>query len=338
MPIKITKKAASSNKTQTVGKIASEELGKPPADTLLKNQLRPFIDKISLILEPASDEDAYDFHSSIWASFDDKTVFQSAGPGALKGWRRAQLISLKATTHRPLFQYTWEEGTPAKARRFRLDCNPRKLGAQGLLELHSVLGTIWHNGWDYVVKHARITRIDVAVDLPGIRIDEVLFIPKQGASEIQWGRDGHLQSFRHGQPQGNQTLVYSVKQKRLAKKQPWSGPSVVRIERRLRNPSPAKLPKLAALKNPFTDMALTTMPGPPPDEGAPSKARMWSVFEDSVKARGVRAALALVPKNRRAKYRAHLKQHPKPWWNPKAIWEKWPDVLDELKITSADWH
>lgn len=335
MPIKITIKP--SNKTQTLGKKTTEGTSEHPTTPPPQSDFLPFIDKLSLVLEPASDSEAYAIHNNIWAQFMDTNTFQSAGPEALKGWRRAKRIALNSTKHRPLLQYNWtgSKEETGKASRMRLDFNPRKLGAKGLAELDAVLTSLWDYGWDYVIQHGRITRIDVAVDIPNVRMDEFLFVPKQGASEIQWGQDGHLQSFRHGQPKGNQTVVYSVKQKRLAKDQPWSGPSVVRVERRLRNPSPYKLTELGKLANPFADMAMTTMPGPPPDEVQNNKVRMWSMFEDSVKARGVRAALALVPPDRRTKYRAYLKQHPQPWWNPDAIWANWPEVLVQLNIPST---
>lgn len=289
-----------------------------------------------MIIEPL-EEDAYDIHSNIWTQIKDGKVFQSAGQNALKGgWRRAQLIALESSSYRPLLQYRWEgKGPTGKASRIRLDFNPRKLGAQGLIELDAVLISLWPQGWAYVIEHGRITRIDIAVDVPGIRMDEVLFLPNQGATEIHWSRDGHLQSFRHGQPKGNQTVVYSVKQKRLSKKQPWSGPSTVRIERRLRNPSPSKLPELGTLKNPFVGVSFTMMPGPPPDEMAKTKQWAWSMFEDSVKARGLANALALVPPYRRTKYRAHLKQHPKPWWNSDAIWANWPEAF--LSLLKLPW-
>jgi hypothetical protein len=58
---------------------------------------------------------------------------------------------------------------------------------------------------------------------------------------------------------------------------------------------------------------------------------------DSVKVRGLNAALAMLPdtEERRTKYRKHLNAHTQPWWKPDAIWAQWPAMLDELKIASA---
>ena len=61
------------------------------------------------------------------------------------------------------------------------------------------------------------------------------------------------------------------------------------------------------------------------------------MFCDSVQVRGLTDALALLPVERRTKYRKHLKAHPQPWWNPEKIWQSWPAMLDELKIASTKW-
>jgi hypothetical protein len=151
----------------------------------------------------------------------------------------------------------------------------------------------------------------------------------------EWGVDGHLESLAYGVAKGNQTLVYSVKAKRKKKGQPWTGSSVVRVERRLRNPKPHKLAELPKLTNPFAGLVLTTiMPGPPPGE----KPWQWSMFEDTVNVRGLANALALLPEERRTKYRKHLKEHQHAWWDPSAIWGNWPETLNELQIGSlAAW-
>lgn len=90
-----------------------------------------------------------------------------------------------------------------------------------------------------------------------------------------------------------------------------------------------KLAQLAHLPNPFkgTNLVLE-LPGPP----NPAKAWEWTFFSDSVKVRGLTAALALLPEDRRIKYRKYLKDHALPAWDPGAIWTGWLPMLDELKI------
>lgn len=322
MLIKLVKK---SNKNHIVGKTAA-------SGDESHGAIRPFIDKITLLLHLSDYEEADEIHKSIWVQLAEKPLFQSAGSKAAKGYKRSCFLALETTHHRVLFQYDWD-GPPgqAVATKLRLEFNPRKLGPLALSELAAILESMLPNGWGDVVHHARITRIDVAADLPNVRMDDLHLIPKKGASEMQWWRDGKLQTFRHGKPNGNQTIVYSVKQKRLAKGQPHSGLSVVRIERRLRSPAVGTIAKLGALENPFAGIAIVSLiPNPPPNQTGSNAANQWSMFEDSVKLRGVRAALALIPEDRRAKYRAHLKSFPKPWWKPEAIWSHWPEAYEVL--------
>lgn len=314
-----------SNKTKTPGKnIIQEAVSSPQGDVLM-----PFIDKLSIVVTPPHDDDAQAIHSNIWTQFEDTNVFQSAEAKALKGWNAAKLIALKSCTARPLLQY---RHAGKKAQKLRLEFNPRKIGSKGISELQSVMTSVCNDGWDYVLAYGRVSRIDIAVDIADIRVDEFLFLPKQAATEMQWGVGGHVETFRHGLPKGNQTVVYSVKKKRQKQGKPWLSKSVVRVERRLRNPAVNKLSDLGKLPNPFAGMTLAhNMPGPPAGK---NEDKRWSQFEDSVNVRGVRAALALLDEDRRTRYRLHLKQHTLPWWNPEAIWAKWPAVVEDLKIAS----
>jgi hypothetical protein len=319
MLIKIPKKT--SHKTKTIGKNEKLDVEKANGKLPAVGSYPPFIDKLSITLKPAHGDHAYQIYKQLWTVIDDN-VFQNAGPKSKYSgkYNVVKLISLPWTHHRVIFQVQQEDH---QVQHIRLEFNPRKIGSQGLMELHATLMMLLLNGWDYVIEHGRITRIDVGVDIPNVRMDEFLFLPQQGTTTREWGVDGHLESQYSGKSQGNYTAIYSVKKKRIAKGQPWTGKSVVRVERRLRYPSPKKLSDLAKLENPFAKMVLTTVMPQPPD---PKKAWEWSMFEDSVNVRGLAKALALVPENRRKQYRDYLKQHPKPWWNPEAIWAQWPEA------------
>ena len=101
------------------------------------------------------------------------------------------------------------------------------------MELHSVLTSVVPNGWAYFIEHGRITRIDVAVDLPTARMNDFHVLPKQGATTKMWKSDGMLQTFQHGIKDGNHTQIYNRKAKRIAQGSPWAGKEGVRVERRL---------------------------------------------------------------------------------------------------------
>lgn len=300
------------------------------AETLPKS---PFIDKISIILKPDNKQDAYNTYMGLFQSLDDPEVWASASKG--KGFNLGKRIKLPSVVdHKrwPLFQARYYAKSQ-QVEMIRLEFVPVDLGPKGMGELHAVMMTIMDGGWEYMAKHGHISRIDVSVDLPGIRMDGFQFLPKYPSTTMRWTLNGVLQNIAFGKPKGNQTLIYSRKKKRLAKGQEWTGPSVVRVERRLVNLG-IKLHELPALPNPFADMQLTeNMPAAPHgvDDG------FWTMFCDSVKVRGQKDALALLSKGRRTQFRKHLEANPVSWWQPQEIWQGWEPMLTSLKIASTKW-
>jgi len=332
MLIKIlVKKGGSSNKTKTLPENTHTSRKKTPSAAVSTGGYIPFIDYLTIVIAPPTVEDAHALHSAYWTSVADEEAFKKAPRSQYpsKGFRHARSIVLASVLNHkkwPVIECSYAE---KKVKKLRLVLNPRKIGEQGMMELNASLTCLMDGGWQYVRRYGRISRIDVAVNIPGIRPDEFLFLPQLATASMGWSVNGHLEGASYGKGKGNQTLVYNVKKKRLAKDQSWEGKSVTRVERRLRNPSPDKIEDIATLGNPFASMILAeNMPPPPPWE----KGWQWSMFEDSVKVRGLTAALALLPPERRAKYRAYLKEHQKPWWDPEAIWSNWPQALKVLKL------
>ncbi len=77
----------------------------------------------------------------------------------------------------------------------RIDLNPRKLGLTGANEL---LGLLGHNGFFHpseMLAVAKVTRLDVAVDVVGIHMREVIVRhAKQGVRSMYIGPDGELET------------------------------------------------------------------------------------------------------------------------------------------------
>jgi len=190
-------------------------------------------------------------------------------------------------------------------------------------------------GWGYFVKHGRITRIDIAVDLPAARMDEFHALPKQGATIKVWKSNGTLQTFQHGTAKGNHTQIYNRKAKRIAQGKPWAGKEGVRIERRLIGQQ-LPLKHLSTLLNPFASLQLVTRhPAKPPEE---PKDYIWRLFLNAAEHMTLSSALSTLPTEKRTVYRAHLKTQGIESWDVEAIWASWPAELEELKIASlASW-
>jgi hypothetical protein len=314
----IKKKIAASNKNQTHQEKPTPKSASSPTAPA------PFIDKISIVVT-ILEADAGNVFAAFWTAVGDKNLFNDTGSKAKGVYNVAKWINSGAPA-RVLFQFKYED---KKAIKCRFEFNPRKLGESGLNHLKSVVMTLMPDGWEYVIKHGRITRLDIAVDIPDTRPENFIILPQQGLSTQAWAVNGKLQTFVLGKKMGKQTLLYNKKAKRLSQGKNWPGKAAVRIERRLRNPTPYKLSSLHKLANPFLAANLLKMPGLPATE---KKPYLWSLFTDSVSVRGLPAALALLPLEKRTAYRKHLKLFEHELWAPDQIWSKWQACLAEYKL------
>ena len=323
MPINLNKLKASSNKDKTIG----EKPAIPPTAPT------PFIDKLSLVLTPP-EHHQHDIYNGFFTVLDDPDQFVNAGSkskwGEFKMAKRIVIPSVVDQKKFPLLQVAW---AGKKITKMRLEFVPVDLGPDGMVELHAALTAVGHNGWNYWFLHGRITRIDVAVDLQGVEMNEFLCLPQQGMTTMQWKVDGQLETYIQGKKTGNQTAIYSRDKKRLAKKQNWTGAPVVRAERRLRHPPVKSLKDLPGMEQPFKGMDLVTTLNEPP-AGEP-KTYIWELFKHAATSQSLAVALSLLPPEKRQVYRTHIEAQVQPWWNPAAFWANWPKMLDELKISSA---
>ncbi len=328
--LKIPIKKKASNKDKTLG----VNLPGTPASNGVPNKADtsvpiPFIDRISVTVKVPEGEEAWLIHSNIWSQVGDLAVFMPVKKAS--GYKRAwklQLSSVINASHWPHFQYAFE-GKVATG--LRIEFVPVDIGPGGLVELHSILTSLVPNGWAYFIEHGRITRIDVAVDLPAARMDDFHMLPKQGATVKVWKSDGKLQTFQHGQAKGNHTQIYNRKAKRVAQGKQGAGKDGVRVERRLKNQQ-VPLLDLPSLANPFASLSLVARhPSKPQMEG---KEYIWRLFLNAAEHMTLSAALDLLPVEKRTAYRSHFKAQAMAWWNVDAIWEQWPAMLQELGIAS----
>ena len=333
-------KLALSNKHETLpDKPPTPNLTGSPTEVKAAWSPTPFIDKISVVVEPAHDQDAHDIYNGLFTYFHDHDVFLDVKGGKWGEYKVAKKIALDSVTDfkkLPLLQCAYEAkmpDKPGKALKIRIEFVPVDLGWEGMAHLNAALVMVMPSGWNYVMKNGHITRLDVAVDFPDVLMDEFHFMPLQGATTKQWRMNGKLQTYTHGKPQGNHTAIYDRKEKRKAHKQPWIGKEGMRIERRIKAPPITMLKDLVHLPNPFTAMNMVSMPISPPPESQ-KFLFIWDLFRKAAEANGLTAALALLPEERRTLYRKHLAANIQPWWNPDAIWANWPAMLDELKIGS----
>jgi hypothetical protein len=288
-------------------------------DAIPQTGYSPFIDKLSITLT-IPPEDISAIYECVLSAINCTSLFQSAKWS--NRFKICKHIAPSGTEERVLFQFG---AKTKKGPDCRLEFNPSKLGFDGLIGLDSILGAIFSDGWDYILKHGRVSRLDIAVDLPGMRMDDFLLLPHTGVVYQRFMSKGHLKTVYLGTPGTSQTRIYSKSAHMKALGLPLTQ-SLVRVERTLRNLQ-LKVHELIKLKNPFGNLTFVQpMPPPPPGE----KENSWICFQHSVQACGLTVALALLPEKRGSRYRKHCKLHPVGWWDPEVIWKYWPDALNVI--------
>jgi hypothetical protein len=208
---------------------------------------------------------------------------------------------------------------------FRIEFNPSKVGPSGVDEIDKVLRYVFPEGWDTVLDHSSISRVDVTVDLLDVNMDQFLFMAKKGTWRSVWSTNGKLETLLYGKPGSNQWSIYDKTTEQKAKGIVMQT-DVVRVERVLRN-TKLSLKQLKDLPNPYKDLVISEIMPPCPDWEDFEK---WSTFLDRVLVRGVHGALARLNHNKRAKYREYLKSQTCPWWEPGLLWKSWPQVSASL--------
>lgn len=292
---------------------------------------RPFIDKLTVSLKPPSIEIAEQAYKQYWGYKDHPDAFSQANVKKLPGYGHARRIVLEGLQNKrwPALHLDIDNRAK-KVRRLRLDFVPEDLQNEGLNALNFGLLNILVGGWGTFVEFGRISRIDVAVDIPEITMDSVWVLPKKAGETHYWRSNKGIETVKWGKSKGNETLIYSRKAKREAQGQQWDKHADVRIERRLRNQN-MPLSSLACISNPFDGIAMVVaIPKPPPIKT--NSAYVWSLFTDAVKVRGLTPALNLLPGNRKAEFRKHIKNNQISWWQPDAIWMGWEPMLNELGL------
>lgn len=332
MAIKIKKKTPLSNEPTTTLKSASETSGTAKESSQQPGQGPvPFIDKISVVMNVPADM-AHASYLSIMAQTKDTGVFKSAQqkPPFNRSWRIA-LDCLSNSKKWPLLMASFDKSIE-QALKFRVEFSPVDLGSKGMGELHAALMMLVDGGWKSFAEHGRVTMIEITIDLPGIGVEQFDALPKQAVYRQAWGKNGQLETIVFGKAAGNQTKIYNRGKKRTDKGQKWLGPVTTRVERRLR-PQGLQLTALSKIANPFAGIILPTSSIPAPSDEPDTKTYLWTMFQDSIKVRGLTGALNVLPEAKRTTYRAWLKQHPVPWWNPQVIWMQWPDYIADLRIS-----
>ncbi|MGX4802076.1 hypothetical protein [Bradyrhizobium guangdongense] len=201
---------------------------------------------------------------------------------------------------------------------YRLEFNPSKIAPNGIIEFCGFIETVTGVDLKGLLPNGIVTRIDIALDLYGLSLDEVI-VRSRGAQKIGLYTDryGNPQSVILGTPRSNRTVAYS--------KVHGDGQSSLRLERRLK--PRVRLHDLTALTDPFakvhmipTEAFLPHLNGIEPEH-----------FFDSIRVRGLSPVINKLPSRPRRAIKAMLQDKGNSVIpSLESIWKYWPELLHDM--------
>jgi hypothetical protein len=197
---------------------------------------------------------------------------------------------------------------------YRLEFNPANLGLDGVDHIIAILDLIFLQGARHLLRNSFVIRVDVALDLHGLSVDQVIVrSSRQRTHGIFTNQMGVPATIYLGKPKSNQTAVYNRNND--------AGPSL-RVERRVK--PGCRGHQLAFLADPFrnvkmvhTDTLRPFLDGMVPDQ-----------FFDSVRVRGFTHVLATLSPSQRRTIKAALKDPTQSLLSStEGIWRSWPQLM-----------
>lgn len=317
------KSGVSSNK-DVAGQIVAHANEPQPIET----GLYPLLDKISICIPITDQDERKEILGQLWdvANLAPLGVMQAHGGSS--SYRTRLRFHFRDGPHAYRHDHVRVEADPYIPKRpfLRFEWNPSKAGAEGQAEIREILSQLLPGGPARLIGEGKVSRLDVAVDLPGITPDDLIVEAlRRRKRHIYIGPDGYIETLYLGSSRSNQVTVYDRAQQ--SKMQSIAPPDVptTRIEVRLKQPG--SFLKLPDIPNPFEKVKVFG-PFNIDFETAPA---LHSVIESS-RLRGLRHALRRVPPKLRKQYRSSIEATALSSWKPDEIWSRWPQVLNALEL------
>lgn len=91
---------------------------------------------------------------------------------------------------------------------YRIELNPARLGKYGVDEAIHILDQIFTDGGKRFIAEGKITRIDLALDLRGVSLSDVIIWNKGQRKHATYTDKGQPETMYFGTPRSNQTTAY----------------------------------------------------------------------------------------------------------------------------------
>lgn len=198
---------------------------------------------------------------------------------------------------------------------YRLDGNPHKISGEGWDDLSALLTGCIDVDPVIFVRMGKITRMDVALDLPGLRLEDVIVRSSRSQKHgVYSNRYGNPETIYIGTPRSRRIVAYD-------KPIEGSMKTALRIEARLK--PGCRGWEVAGLKNPFAKVALI-----PSNFSHPTGLQIPTQnIADSVRLGGLKRALLPLNSSQRKLLKVAYKQAVSVLPSTDALWSKWPLIL-----------
>lgn len=231
----------------------------------------------------------------------------------------------KKTQSKVLIQCQPSKNAKKNTPYLRVEFNPDQLGAKGLARFkEQVPVTLYGNGtWQTVINEGTITRLDIAVDLVNVDVEDLLVATKKPGKKLSYfGVEGKIETAY--QNTSNTIYIYDKKQALLdSDLTPEYGDAPhTRVE--IRTKTTKGIAGLPTLLNHLDKVSLVDIEAPSP----PEEQHHWTMFQNACRYKGLDGALNDLPEEVRSQYKAALEAVEGEVWQPKKLWGKWAKTVE----------
>lgn len=331
MVVKISKKSdVGSNKTQkhAIAVNCTAYTYKRPTGYIV-NVMKPKIDCLSVTLH-VHDEHRQAIPEGLWALVHDpdnpQYINSKAGYKGSSYYKTSICWVDPVTKARVLIQCQPTTKAKKGTAYLRFEFNPDQLGATGLANFKEQLPLILlGNGtWETIINEGCITRLDVAVDLVNVDVEDLLVATKKPGKKLSYfGLGGKIETAY--QNTTKTIYIYDKRQKQLDDdlEPEYGGAPHTRVE--IRTKTTKGILGLPTLMNHLKKVHLVDIEAPNP----PEEVHHWKLFQNACRYKGVGGALKELPDPVSAQYKAAIAAIEKEVWQPDEIWDYWPETISK---------
>jgi hypothetical protein len=219
----------------------------------------------------------------------------------------------------------------------RFEFNPNGIGPGAVKAFRESVPLLTAGHFDYpaLAAQGKVTRLDIAVDLVNIDIEDLLIAtPKLGVTKSYFGLSGKVETkYLNVNKKGSRTYVYDrralldkLNAEGIGELSEFGGAKYTRVEVRTEVGTP--ITAMAHMSNRLLKIDLFDIEAAAP----PEQPHHWRLFQDSCRYRGLAGALALLPEGVRSAYEAVIKST-EPLWRATELWGHWPAALKTSGLT-----